>query len=120
MEAETREMRDQDWHSVTYVRYHAGKRTRAVEIMDMFLKATEASGREAPTIIHFDTGNWDMVRINPMEEGIAQMGWQDRAREKAWWDAFVKVAGGADEADALWAEYPTLIAERGREIGHTH
>jgi hypothetical protein len=120
LEAETREMLDQDWHQVNLVRFHEGKQGRAYEILDMFVQAREAVGREPSTIVHFNTGDFHMMHIIPMEAGIAQMGWEDSARNDEWWNAFVEIAGGADEAEAIWEEYPTLMAERQRQIGHTH
>lgn len=120
MEAETREMLDQDWHQVNFVRFHEGKQARAAEILEMFRQASEDAGREPSTLVHFNTGDWHMMHMVPMEDGIAQIGWEDSARSEAWWNAFVEIAGGADEAEAMWEEYPTLIAERQRQIGHTH
>ncbi|MBV7267307.1 hypothetical protein [Erythrobacter ani] len=114
------ELLDQDWHRVNFVRFHEGKQGRASEIIGMFQKADEAVGRTPPIMIHMNTGPWHMIGAFPMKEGIASMGWAETADDKAWRDAFAEIAGGPDEARALWEEFSSLIAERQRHVGHTH
>ncbi|MBD2842072.1 hypothetical protein [Erythrobacter rubeus] len=118
--AEQPELLDQNWHRVNFVRFHEGKQGRASEIIAMFEQADEKIGRTSPILIHMNTGPWHMIGAFPLENGIAEMGWTQTADDKAWRDAFAEIAGGQDQARALWEEFSSLIAERQRHIGHTH
>ncbi len=114
------EMLEQDWHRVTMVKFHPGKRERASEIIEMFNKTSQTMGEALPLQIHMNTGAWDMIVAFPMKHGIAQMGWRDTPENKAWQAEFAKMVGGKDKAQAIFKEFDSLVADRQQHIGHTH
>ncbi|MBT8388381.1 MAG: hypothetical protein HKP43_02080 [Altererythrobacter sp.] len=118
--ADKPEQLKQDWYRVNLVRFKEGKQGRAQEIIAMFEKTDEAVGRDGPVMVHMNTGKWHMMVFFKMDHGIEQLGYASAADGGAWAAAFNELAGGEEEADKIWQEYTSLIAERERHIGHIH
>lgn len=114
------EQLEQDWYRVNLVKFKEGKQRRAQEIIGMFEKADEAVGEDGPVMVHMNTGPWHMMAFFKMEHGIQELGYAGPSDGGAWRDAFFEIAGGEEEARAIWAEFDSLIHERQRHLGHIH
>ncbi|BDI60905.1 hypothetical protein MACH05_14650 [Qipengyuania nanhaisediminis] len=113
-------MLEQTWYRINFVRFHEGKQGRASEIIKMYEQASTDSGTPSPMSMHMNSGPWHMIVAFPMTHGIAEMGWKQTPEGEAWDAAFERIAGGADEAEALHNEFASLVAQRERHIGHAH
>ena len=108
--------------SVTHVKFKAGKRERAMEIIaEHFQPAGEAAGTAPPMMaIHYQTGKWDAAFIWTMEGGMADMEWYRTEDDIKWFEALSEQLGGAEAAEALLAEWTSGIAGSVTEVGHYH
>ena len=113
---------DAKYISVTHVKYHPGKRERAMEIIaEHFVKASEAAGTPGPLgVIHFQTGEWDALVVWRLEGGMADLEWYRSADNIKWFAALAEQEGGEEAASALMAEYQGLIDEAETDVGHYH
>ncbi len=113
---------DAKYISVTHVRFHPGKRERAMELInEYFVKAGEKAGTAPPMLgIHYQTGKWDAAWVWVMEGGMADLEWYRSPDDMKWWAALVEIAGGEEEAGELWGEYISLVADAVTEVGHYH
>ena len=113
---------DAKYVTVTHVKFKTGKRERAMEIIaDHFVKASEAAGTPGPLgVIHYQTGEWDMVAVWRLEGGMADLEWYRSADRIKWQAALVEQEGGEEAAGALMAEYQSLIDEAETDVGHYH
>ena len=88
---------------------------------DIYLPAMKAAGVPLPTILHPDTGEWDMVIIFPLPGGFADLEYTNLSPSDAKWVAQIeRKLGGADKASAIGAELDKLIARKERYLAHEH
>jgi len=113
---------DAHYVSVTYVKFHTGKRERAMEIIsEHFVPASEKAGLAGPLgTIHFQTGEWDMLVAWDLDGGMADLEWYRSEDDIKWWNSLVEQEGGEEAADALMGEYLSLIDEAETDVGHYH
>lgn len=110
-----------EYMEIVMVDIKAGKRDRAEEIVrDYFMKATAAAGTQQPYIVHLQTGDWDFLVAWDMKDGPVAFTYTDTPDGKKWRAALAEVAGGEDEAKAIWEEYQSLIARTNSMFGHHH
>jgi hypothetical protein len=113
---------DAKYVTITHVKFKPGKRERAMEIIaEHFVKASEAAGVPGPLgVIHYQSGEWDMLTIWLMEGGMADLEWYRSERDIKWFAALAEQEGGEEAAGALSAEYQGLIDESESDVGHFH
>jgi len=113
---------DAKYVTVTHVKFKPGKRERAMEIIaEHFVKATEAAGTPGPLgVIHYQSGEWDMLAVWRLEGGMADLEWYRSADNIKWFAALAEQEGGEDAAGALLDEYRGLVDESETDIGHYH
>ena len=113
---------DAKYVSVTYVKFKAGQRESAMQIItEHFMPAGEKSGVSEPILaIHFQTGKWDAAFVWQMEGGMADLEWYRSPDDVKWFAAMVELEGGEEEAEAVWANYVSKIAHAQTEVGHHH
>lgn len=108
-----------EWKNVVHERFDAGKRGRALEIIrGRFMKARIAAGVARPEImLELATGEYDLMIVWHMMEGVEAMNWELTADNIAWRSALNKQEGRAEKAGALLEKYQGLIAKAKSEIG---
>jgi len=73
-EIKAERMTDVTWHSVEMVKFHAGKRERAMEIVEKYFAAADRdTGGTGVVDIHMATGPWDAIVVFPMSGGPGDM-----------------------------------------------
>ncbi|MFK7923689.1 MAG: hypothetical protein AB8H47_17150 [Bacteroidia bacterium] len=107
------------WKRVVMLDFHADKEKRAIEIIDEYFKvASKNAGTPGPEVmVDFETGEWDLMAIWGMSDGIESMNWVVSPNNQKWWAALVKITGGEEEAEAIWAEYQSCIARSSADLG---
>ena len=113
---------DAHYISATYVKFKAGKRERAFEIIaEHFKPAGEKAGTPGPLgAIHFQSGEWDALYVWKLEGGMADLEWYRTEDDIKWFAALVEQEGGEEAAGALIAEYQSCIDEAETDVGHYH
>lgn len=110
-----------DYLNIIMVDIKPGKRGRAEEIIrDYFRKASENAGTRRPYMVHLQTGSWDFIVAWDMEDGPAELTYTSNPDGSKWFAALAELAGGEEQAQALWDEYQSLIARSTSMIGHHH
>lgn len=98
-----------------------GKRDRAEEIIEnYFSKAAKAAGTQEPYLVHLQTGSWDFIVAWNMKDGPVQLTYTSNPDGKKWFAAMSELAGGEEQAQAIWDEYQSLIARSNSMLGHHH
>lgn len=114
------EQLDQTWYRVNLLKFKEGKQRRANQIIEMFQSASKAIGEDGPVIVHMNTGEWHIMVFFKMDHGVESLGYASDPDGGKWDAAFEEIAGGEEEARALWEEFNSLIHERQRHLGHIH
>lgn len=113
---------DAKYLSITYVKFKPGQRSDAMEmIAEYFVPAGEKAGTSGPIMaIHFQTGKWDAAFIWEMAGGMADLEWYRSPDDIKWFAALAEIAGGAEQAEEIWANYLATVAQAQTEVGHHH
>ena len=107
--------------NVILVDIKPGKRGRAEEIIrEYFEKASDSAGTRQPILVHLQTGSWDFMVVWRMDDGPAELTYTSTPDGKKWFAALTEIAGGEEEAQAIWDEYQSLIARSTSMLGHRH
>ena len=119
-EALKAERSDVNWYSIHFIKFKPGKRARAHEIIDdYYIPADKAAGIGGGTIdLHLNTGEWDGVVAFPMSGGPADMTWDTSPNDVKWMAAMSEIAGGMDKAQAILAEWDSLVEDEEIHVGH--
>lgn len=110
---------DPQWKRISLTSYKSGQLARAKEIIQNYHgKASEKAGTPRPAmIIDLVSGDWDVMTVWDMPEGLEEFNWETSPRDIKWRKAFNEIAGGADKATAILNEYSSLIVRSTRYIG---
>lgn len=110
---------DPQWKRISLTSYKNGQLARAKEIIQNYhAKASEKAGTPRPAmIIDLISGDWDVMTVWDMREGLEEFNWETSPRDIKWRKALNEIAGGADKATAILAEYSSLIVRSTRYIG---
>ena len=122
-EMKAERMKDVSFHSVEFVKFHAGKRERAMEIVEKYFAPADrdmTGGQSTVIDLHMMTGPWDAIVVFPMNGGPGDMSWATSPDDIKWMEALGKRAGGADKAKALLDEWNTLVARSEEHVAHRH
>lgn len=98
-----------------------GGTSRAKEIWDeIYIPAMKSAGVPLPTVLHPDTGQWDMVIIFPLPGGYTDLEYTNLSPSDAKWVAQMERTLGVEKAKAIGIELDKLIARKERYIAHEH
>ena len=107
------------WKSIVFLQFKEGKMDRAREIItNYFVKAAEKAGTPQPSLAtELVTGEWNMMIVWDMKEGVDEMNWQTSPDDVKWMTAMSDVAGGADKAKTILDEWSSLIVRTNSYLG---
>ncbi len=107
------------WKTIVYIDFEVGKQGRAQEIIkDYFVKAADKAGTPKPEyVLNMNSGEWDMILIWNMEDGIESMNWETSPNGVKWQKAFNEVCGGEEKAKAISSEYDAGVARAYSDVG---
>lgn len=91
---------------------------RAKEIVeDYFMKASADAGTATPAMaLEMSSGEYDMVFIWHMKDGIEGMNWKTSPDDIKWMNSMAKVAGGPEKAQEIWQEYESYILKSDSDL----
>jgi len=113
---------DARYLSVTHVKFKPGQRESAMQLItEHFKPAGAKAGTPGPIMeIHYQTGKWDAAFVWEMAGGMKDLEWYRSPNDVKWWEALSEIEGGADKAEAVWADYISKVASAVTEVGHHH
>jgi hypothetical protein len=99
------------WKSVELLEFKHDKMDRVREIIrDYFIKAANKAGSRQPAmILELATGEFNIMLVWDMKEGLEEMNWQTRPDDIKWMNALTEIAGSADKANAILNEWSSLV-----------
>lgn len=105
---------------VEFWKFAPGTRQRALEIYEQnYLPAMRAAGTPLPTIIHPQTGPWDMILLYPLNGGPSDLEYDLSPTEVRWW-RILEQRVGVPQAIALGNELQRLIVQKDSYVAHEH
>ena len=108
-----------EWYSFVYVDYHPGKMGEARDIIDnYFKKASAQAGTPTPVMeISLAAGEYDMLIVWKMEDGVEGMNWQTSPSQVKWRQAMNELAGGEEEAREIMKKYQACLRASSSNMG---
>jgi hypothetical protein len=107
-----------EWKRVVYVDYHSGKAGKAFKVINNYYeKAAEKAGTPRPSLmLRMETGEYDLMIIWDLQEGVESLNWEVSPSNIKWWKAFVEVAGSEEKANAIQEEYRSYVRSGKSEL----
>ncbi|TLU65123.1 hypothetical protein FE810_09355 [Thalassotalea litorea] len=106
------------WKNVVKITYKIGKRDDALKIIkDYYQVASKKAKTPMPEMVmEMHTGDYDLLVIWHMQNGIEDMTWETNPDSVAWRKALNDVAGSEEKAQEILDEYVSYIAHAENEI----
>ncbi|HKJ48996.1 MAG TPA: hypothetical protein VJ973_07895 [Christiangramia sp.] len=99
-----------EWVSIAYIKFKPMKKDPAMSIIEnYFAKADQDAGIKAPTAYHLSYGEYDMMVIWEMEEGVEMLNYKMTPDDVKWMNSMAKVAGGQDKAMEKIEEFSAYV-----------
>ena len=106
-----------NWVRMAFVKFHPGKMAKASAIIeDYFQKADENMGGQGPTAYVMTTGDYDMIVVWEMTDGIQSMDYEMTDRDVKWIAEMGKLAGGQEKARAKMDEFYSYVSNWKTEL----
>lgn len=108
-----------EWYNFVYVDYHPGMMGEARDIIDnYFKKASAQAGTPTPVMeISLAAGEYDMLVVWKMEEGVESLNWQTSPSQAKWRKAMDELAGGTEEAQKIMEKYRKCVRASSSNMG---
>lgn len=106
------------WKSIVKITYKIGKRDDALKIIrDYYEKASEKAKTPKPEVVmEMYTGDFDLLVVWHMENGVEDMTWETNPNSIAWRKALNEIAGSEEKAQAILDEYVSYIDHADNQI----
>lgn len=111
-----------EYYMITYLKFHSGKARDAKKIIDeQFVPAGEEAGVPGP-VMHLDliTGEWDMILVWQLDEGVESLNWEVSPTDVKWQTVFFERVGGKEKGTAIGQEYGSYIQHSKTELARKH
>lgn len=111
-----------EYYMVSYLKFHAGKAGDANKIIDeYFAPSAQEAGVPGP-VMHLDlvTGEWDLLVIWNMKDGVESLNWEMSPDDVKWEKAFVKLAGGEEQGMEISRKWESYIKESKSQLARKH
>ncbi len=99
-----------NWYYLIHVQFESGKADEAVKMLkEHFFPAGEAAGVKMPKIFRTASGEWDLIMLFHLEEGISELDWEVTPSDLKWYQAFIELEGDMEAAQKIFDEYDDMI-----------
>lgn len=100
------------WVQMVYVKFKPMKKGAAMKVVEeYFAKADANAGIDPPTVYHFATGEYDMMVVWDMKEGVETLNYEMTPDDVKWMKEMAKLAGGQDKAMGKMEEFYSYVAD---------
>lgn len=105
------------YHQVVYFKYKNGTQGRAEEIAEIFKEADIAAGLQPVIDIWMLSGEWDHIAIFTLDDGPSELAFEITPNNAKFRDALAKMLGGTEQAEALLAEFESIVEKSDKDLG---
>ncbi|MAP53901.1 hypothetical protein [Altibacter sp.] len=110
-----------EWVRMAYVKFKPMMKEKAQAIIkDYFMKADMNLGNTGPMSFEMASGEYDMLVIFPLEEGIETLNYEMSPDDVKWMNEMSKLTGGMDKAMAKLQEFYSYVADWDSELARKH
>ncbi|QDP01916.1 hypothetical protein [Thalassotalea sp. PS06] len=106
------------WKNIVQITYKIGKRDAALKIIsDYYKKASEKAKTPMPEVVmEMHTGDYDLLVVWHMENGVEDMTWEQNPNGMAWRKALNEIAGSEEKAQEILDNYASYIDHAENQI----
>lgn len=98
------------WVNMAYIKFKPMKKDAAMSVVEnYFVKADQEAGIKPPTVFHFVTGEYDMLVIWEMPEGIETLNYKMTPDDVKWMESMANIAGGTEKAMEKLDEFSSYV-----------
>jgi hypothetical protein len=116
-EMKAKKMDNPVWVRMAFVKFEPGKMDKAQKIIkDYFSKADENAGIATPTTYNMSTGDYDMVVVWELEEGIETLNYEMSPNDVKWIGEMSTLAGSQEKAMEKLDEFYSYLVDWKTEI----
>lgn len=109
-ELEAKKYEDPTWVRIVQLKFKPMKMEPAMEIInDYFDKADQNAGIKSPTAYHLVSGNYDMLVIWELEEGIETLNYEMSPDDVRWMTEMGKLTGGMEQTMTKLEEFYSYV-----------
>lgn len=111
-----------EYFMVSYVKFHPGKSGEAKKIIDeYFIPSSKQAGTSSP-FLHLDmiTGEWDIMVVWHMKEGLESLNWEMSPDDIKWEKAFSELTGGKEKGMEISKKWESYIQSSKSHLGRKH
>ena len=99
-----------EWVAISYIKFKPMKKDPAMGIVEnYFAKADEDAGIDPPVTYHLAFGDYDMMVIWDMKDGVETLNYKMTPEDAEWMKSMAKIAGGQDKAMAKLEEFMSYV-----------
>lgn len=111
-----------EYYMVSYVKFHPGKSGEAKKIIDeYFIPTSQQAGTDGPVMhLNMITGEWDMMIVWHMKEGLESLNWEMSPDDIKWEKAFMAMAGGKEKGMEISKQWESYIKGSKSHLGRKH
>lgn len=108
-----------EWYSFVHVDYHPGMMGEARDIIEnYFKKASDQAGTPKPVMeISLAAGEYDMLVVWKMVDGVEGMNWKRSPNQVKWWQAMTEIAGSEEKAEEVMKKYQSCVRSSSSNMG---
>lgn len=116
---EAKKYENPEWYQFVYVDYHPGMMGEARDIIqNYYKKAAAKAGTPVPVMeISLAAGEYDMLVVWKMADGVESLNWQTSPNQVKWRKALNEVAGGEDKAMEILKKYQSCVSSSSSNMG---
>ena len=116
---EAKKYENPEWYEFVFVDYHSGMMGEARDIIEnYFKKAAAQAGTPVPLMeLSLAAGEYDMLVVWKMEDGVEGLNWQRSPNQVKWWTAMNELAGGEEKAQEIMKQYQKCVRSSSSNMG---
>lgn len=118
-EEQAKKLENVDWYWIIHLKFKIDKKAEAHEIIKNYWRPIENKIGREQNVYEFETGDWDLIRVVKMEEGISTMEWELSPMGIEYNKEFLKIAGSEESMNEVRKKWSECLQESKTEIAKT-
>ena len=111
-----RKYENAEWYWVIYLKFEVGKTAEAYDIIKKYWRPIESNIGTEQNVYEFETGEWDLIRMVKMPDGISSMEWELSPMGVKYNNEFLKIAGSEEKVTEVREHWSECLEEFRVEI----
>lgn len=99
------------WMEIVKITFKIGKREAAMAIIEDYFKPATAKAKipHPEMLLELQTGDYDLILIWHMKNGVSDMTWETSPQDAAWIKAITEISGSREKTQSILDEYFSYI-----------